>query len=268
MLLPIIATITILLYTSSTLLLIRHVRRSFASAPAAIFRQLILLALISHSAFLNVSLFKDQLLHLNFFTVPPLIFFIIIAILLAALYKRQPIENLLMAFLPLTAVSIAVAAWAPVTTTKVLSEPGLITHIVLSIIAYSLITIAALQAAMLTTQEHALKNHRFHNMATFFPPLQTMEKLLFQILFIGFALLSIAIASGFVFLDDMFAQHLAHKTILSLLAWLIFAILLYGRIAKGWRGSTAARLTIGGFIVLMLAYFGSKFVLEILLHRV
>jgi len=120
---------------------------------------------------------------------------------------------------------------------------------------------------MLTIQEHTLKKHQFHGIAKFFPPLQTMETLLFQVLFIGFALLSIAIASGFVFLEDMFAQHLAHKTILSLVAWLIFAILTYGRLAKGWRGSTAARLTIGGFIVLMLAYFGSKFVLEILLQR-
>src|SRR5690554_1246076 len=268
MLHSVIATITILLYCLSALLLAMHVRGTLTMPPPPIFRQLILLALISHSAFLNVSLFKDQLLHLNFFTVPPLIFFIIVAILWAALHKRQPIENLLLVFLPLTAISIATAAWAPSANTKTLTEPGLITHIVLSIIAYSLITIAALQAAMLTAQEHALKNHRSHQMIKFFPPLQTMEKLLFQILFIGFALLSIAIASGFVFLDDMFAQHLAHKTLLSILAWLIFAILLYGRLAKGWRGNTAARLTIGGFIVLMLAYFGSKFVLEVVLHRI
>ena len=71
--------------------------------------------------------------------------------------------------------------------------------------------------------------------------------------------------TGLVFLENMFAQHLAHKTILSIIAWLVFAILLYGHWYKGWRGRTAVRWTLAGFISLMLAYFGSKFVLEVLL---
>ena len=95
-----------------------------------------------------------------------------------------------------------------------------------------------------------------------------MEKLLFELIWIGFILLTLSVASGFIFLDDMFAQHLVHKTILSIIAWCIFAILLYGRHAQGWRGTTAIKLTIAGFVVLMLAYFGSKFVLEIILQRV
>lgn len=268
MLQSLIAIVAIALYLASLLLLVHHLRSSQALPPPSLFRWLMLLALLCHSAFLHVSLFNGQLLHLNFYTVSPLIFFVIGAVLWASLLKRQPIENLLLAFFPLSITSIAIAAWAPATTTKIITDPGLITHIVLSIIAYSLITIAALQALMLAMQEHALRQHQFHGIVRFFPPLQTMEKLLFQMLLTGFILLTVAIGSGFVFLDDVFAQHLAHKTLLSILAWLIFATLLYGRFAKGWRGITATHWTLGGFVALMLAYFGSKFVLEIILQRV
>jgi ABC-type uncharacterized transport system permease subunit len=92
-----------------------------------------------------------------------------------------------------------------------------------------------------------------------------METLLFDAIIIGFVCLSLSLVSGMIFLENMFAQHLAHKTILSILAWLVFAILLAGRWLAGWRGRTAIRWTLGGFISLMLAYFGSKFVLEVIL---
>jgi ABC-type uncharacterized transport system permease subunit len=71
-----------------------------------------------------------------------------------------------------------------------------------------------------------------------------------------------------MFLDDMRAQHLGHKTILSVAAWSVFAVLLIGRYRNGWRGRKAVRYTLGGFTTLMLAYFGSKVVLELILHRV
>ena len=72
---------------------------------------------------------------------------------------------------------------------------------------------------------------------------------------------------GVLFLEDIFAQHLVHKTVLSLTAWLVFAVLLWGRFQFGWRGRTAIRWTLSGFAVLLLAYFGSKFVLELVLMR-
>jgi ABC-type uncharacterized transport system permease subunit len=100
------------------------------------------------------------------------------------------------------------------------------------------------------------------------PPLQTMEALLFQIIAVGELLLSVALLSGFVYLEDIFAQHLMHKTVLSIFAWLVFAVLLWGRWRLGWRGKLAIRWTLAGFVALMLAYFGSKFVLELVLQRV
>ena len=94
-----------------------------------------------------------------------------------------------------------------------------------------------------------------------------MESLLFQMIATGFTLLTLALVTGVLFLEDIFAQHLVHKTVLSIIAWGVFAILLWGRWRFGWRGRVAIRWTIGGFIFLMLAYFGSKFVLELIINR-
>jgi ABC-type uncharacterized transport system permease subunit len=94
-----------------------------------------------------------------------------------------------------------------------------------------------------------------------------METMLFELLWAGVILLTVAIASGFLFLEDIFAQHLVHKTVLTLVAWVIYSTLLWGRYQLGWRSQTAVRFTLGGFALLMLAFFGSKLVLELILQR-
>jgi ABC-type uncharacterized transport system permease subunit len=94
-----------------------------------------------------------------------------------------------------------------------------------------------------------------------------MESLLFEMIGAGFALLTLALVSGFAFLEDMLAQHLVHKTVLSTLAWLVFGALLIGRFRYGWRGKTAIIWTLSGFVILILAYVGSKAVLELILQR-
>ena len=95
-----------------------------------------------------------------------------------------------------------------------------------------------------------------------------METMLFEILWVGLILLTLAIGSGMLFLEDIFAQHLVHKTVLTICAWALFATLLWGRHQLGWRSQTAVRFTLAGFLVLMLGYFGSKLVLEVILQRV
>ena len=99
------------------------------------------------------------------------------------------------------------------------------------------------------------------------PPLTAIESLLFQMIGAGFVLLSITLFSGLLFLKDIFAQHLVHKTVLSFIAWGVFGVLLWGRWRFGWRGRTAIRWTLSGFAFLALAYFGSKLVLELILQR-
>jgi ABC-type uncharacterized transport system permease subunit len=145
---------------------------------------------------------------------------------------------------------------------------GLRLHVLFSILAYSLLSIAALEALMLAWAERQLKRKRPRMIMQFLPPLATMEAFMFQILGVGFLLLSLSLGTGLMFLDDMFAQHLVHKTVLSIAAWLVFAALLAGRYYLGWRGRIAVRATIAGFLLLMLAYFGSKIVLELILKRV
>lgn len=146
-------------------------------------------------------------------------------------------------------------------------QSGMLIHILFSILAYSLLSIAAVQALLLYIQDSHLHNKHPGGFVRALPPLETMEVLLFRIIGLGFVVLSIALLSGTFYLEDMFAQHIAHKTILSLAAWLLFAVLLWGRWQFGWRGRVAIRWTYSGFILLMLAYFGSKFVIELILSR-
>jgi ABC-type uncharacterized transport system permease subunit len=141
------------------------------------------------------------------------------------------------------------------------------THILTSIIAFSLLNIAALQAILLAIQEQQLRSHPPRRLVLSLPPLQTMEALLFQMLAAGLIFLTISLVSGYLFIENLFAQHLVHKTVLSILAWIIFSGLLLGRSRYGWRGQTAIQWTLIGFVLLLLAYFGSKLVLELILHK-
>ena len=129
------------------------------------------------------------------------------------------------------------------------------------------LTLAAVQAAVLALQDHQLKNRHTKGIIQVLPPLQLMEGMLFELLWIGVALLTIAIVSGTIFVEDIFAQSLVHKTVLTIAAWLLFSALLWGHYRLGWRSHTAVRLTLLGFVLLMLAFFGSKLVLELILER-
>lgn len=140
-------------------------------------------------------------------------------------------------------------------------------HIVLSVTAYALLALGALQAVLVFLQRRHLKQHRPRGFLHALPPLIRTESMLFSLLTFGFVLLTLSLLTGFMFLDDMFAQHLVHKTVLSCVAWAIFAVLLFGRWRFGWRGQAAVRWTLIGFTTLLVAYFGSKLVLELILQR-
>ncbi|PTQ90704.1 cytochrome C assembly family protein [Agitococcus lubricus] len=142
-------------------------------------------------------------------------------------------------------------------------------HIILSIFAYSVLFMAGLHALLLVIQNKSLKHRsKSRTILTIMPPLQTMESVLFDFIAVGFGLLSLAIASGFMSLDNMFAQHVVHKTILTLLAWTIFGTLLLGHYVYGWRGQRAIRFTLAGFLVLIFGFYGTKVVLELVLQKV
>ncbi|PSL12686.1 ABC-type uncharacterized transport system permease subunit [Marinobacterium halophilum] len=211
-----------------------------------------------------------QLLHqpggidLSFFPVGSLIAWGVVGLVLAS-SLRQRLDNLFIGVFPLAAITALLAAVIDTGSTPKPYSGGMITHILLSLLAYSLFTVATVQALLLSRQELALKQHHTRGLVASLPPLQMMERLLFESLWAGFILLSASLATGFLFVDNLFAQHLAHKTLLSLIAWVVYATLLAGRHFFGWRSRTAVRWTLGGFVLLMLGFFGSKLVLEVLL---
>jgi ABC-type uncharacterized transport system permease subunit len=141
-------------------------------------------------------------------------------------------------------------------------------HATFALLAYSLLSIAALLAILLALQERALRRRKLDSgLFRALPPLTLTEALLFRLIGAGFVFLTLTLLSGALFVDNLFAQHLAHKTILSIASWVVFGVLLFGRWRWGWRGSRAVRLTLAGMVVLVLAFFGSKYVLEIVLNR-
>ena len=140
-------------------------------------------------------------------------------------------------------------------------------HAAIAIVTYAVLSLAALQALILAWQEHRIRTKRPGGALGTLAALDTQERWLFRLVGIGFFLLSLSLASGFMFVHDMLAQHLAHKTVLSCIAWVIFGALLWGRWRYGWRGQTAVKWCLGGFVVLVLAYFGSRWILEVLLDR-
>jgi len=190
--------------------------------------------------------------------------FITLFTLITAL--RYATETLLIAILPITMLTMIFDL--NFSSSHILapdSPDALLFHVVSSLVAYSILALAALLAILLSIQNRYLHNHQPGGVISRLPPLKVMECILFEALTFGFICLTVSLASGLLFLDNMFAQQLAHKTILSIIAWFVFLTLLIGRWALGWRGRIAIRWTLSGFFSLMLAYFGSKFVLEVLM---
>ncbi|MBT8768245.1 cytochrome C assembly family protein [Metapseudomonas boanensis] len=223
-------------------------------------------ALLAHGVSLFFQLVTPAGLNLDFFNAASLIAAAVILLILVAC-ARIPVENLLMLLLPLGALTVLLAAFMPGGTAQPIDEHiGILAHILLSILAYGLLTIAVFQALLLLLQDYQLKHKHPSGLIKNFPALQTMESLLFGFLWAGWSLLSLSLLSGWLFVDNLFAQHLAHKTILSCIAWIVFGVLLWGRHQLGWRGHKAVRWTLAGFCLLMLAYFGSKLVREFILH--
>ncbi|EEG10469.1 cytochrome C assembly family protein [Pseudogulbenkiania ferrooxidans] len=150
-----------------------------------------------------------------------------------------------------------------------LSNPALLLHILVSMLAYSLLAIGALVALLMLALDKALHDKRWITLVRQLPPLLSLETMMFQVLGVGFLLLTASLFSGVVFSEEVFGKPAAwsHKIVFSIMAWGLFGALLVGRKLYGWRGKLAVRWTLIGFVALMFAYVGSKVVLELVLHR-
>jgi len=224
------------------------------------------IGILLHGLLIIHSYSVNQMIANDFFSMLSLICLVISLLFYVSAFS-QAISALAVIVFPLSALAILlnIGNIPPVATATEIDTP-LQVHIILSILSYGLLTVAAFQAIFLSIQEKQLHNRKPSSLINYLPPLQLMELLLFRVLSLGLFLLTFALATGFIFLDDIFAQHLAHKTLLSILAWLVFATLIWGRHYLGWRGQQAVKWTHAGYISLMLAYFGSKFVLQLLLN--
>lgn len=223
------------------------------------------IAIILHAYLVFSAMTGHALVPLGFIEASSLAF-LLTNIVAALLLLIRPLQTVLIGLFPLSALAVLASLLAPSKVATNTLEPGVVIHIACSLAANALLALAAMQAGLVAIQDRQLRTHHNLGITRWLPPLQKMERLLFELLWIGFALLSLAIISGFVFLEDMLAQHVAHKTVFTVCAWLIYASLLWGHNRLGWRSRTAVKLTVIGFLLILLAYFGSKFVLEWLLN--
>ena len=260
----ILGIISICAYLTSTALLIKD---AFKNSSKKVSIVPAWLAVFLHFSYTFTIFLQQANLNFSLFNTASIISSLVAFLLLLA-SLNNPVEKLGLVVFPLAIIALLSTLLFP---DKILiiqiNNWQMSTHILSSIIAFSLLTIAALQALLLAIQEQQLRNHPPRKFIQTLPPLQTMESLLFQMIAAGLFCLTVSLVSGFVFIEDLFAQHLAHKTILAIVAWVTFSSLLIGRIRYGWRGQTAVKWTLAGFSLLLLAYFGSKLALELILQR-
>lgn len=259
------------LYLACLILVINHLRTRMQNAQSSVpssKENLYLLiwsvALLVHITALHYPLIAGKVMTLNFVTVGSYVMWLINLILFITTLKRE-IEILAVIIFPITLIAlVATLIVNPHINPFINMKSGLGVHILFSLLGFSMLMLASFQALLLAVQNNQLHRHQNSAMLRTLPALEDMEHLLFRFIAIGVSLLSIGLLSGFYFLDNLFGANIAHKTILSIIAWLIFSILLYGRWIYGWRGRKAVHWTLAGFAILMLAFFGTKIIQELL----
>ncbi|MBT8115141.1 MAG: cytochrome c biogenesis protein CcsA [Arenicella sp.] len=177
----------------------------------------------------------------------------------------MPVMRLGILVFPLGAASLGFAhIWNSEPITSINHSTAMNAHILVSIVAYSLLTIAAIQALLFVYQERQIKKRTNPALLMALPPLQTMEKLLFRLIAAGFLLLTVTLLSGLIFSQQIYGQPFTfeHHTVLALMGWAVFALLLYRRFSSGLRGTQAAVWTVCGYLLILLGYFGTKIVSE------
>ncbi len=263
----VLITLSALLYLLAAGLLLKRLASGFAAKDSSKYGAVVsgIIAAALHAVTVYAGVMVDEGLNLSFFLALSFTSWLAaIYILLSAL--RQPIENLGIAVFPFAALSLLLQGYQGQSGVLISSaSTGLEAHILISAISYSLLTLAAIQALLLALQNKQLRNRHPGGFVRALPPLETMECMLFRLIGFGYLMLSLSLISGVPYMQNIVEQHLVHKTTLSFAAWIVFAILLWGRWRFGWRGRTAIRWTLSGFVALMLAYFGSKLVHELIL---
>ncbi len=264
--------LAIALYTLSTVLIGMHLRSANLdetqnkSSKVSAALVIAFAGVVAHGAYAwNIS-FIDHALNFGLSSMLVLVSGLLTLIYLAG-GLLMPIRRLGVLVFPLTILSLVFALfWDDSISISTNTSLAFNAHIIISLLAYSLLTIASVQGLLYVYQERQIKRRTKPTMLLALPPLQTMEQLLFRLVGLGFALLTLTLVSGAIFSSEIFgyAFTFRHHTILAMLGWLVFATLLFKRVKHGLRGSQAVIWTIAGFLLIQLGYFGTKIVSETL----
>ncbi|RDU94816.1 cytochrome C assembly family protein [Trinickia dinghuensis] len=249
-----------------------------AGAPRTA-RALLLVALIVHGVLLHITIFPHDAMVFGFAFALSAMFW-----LGACIYWIEsfffPLEGLGLLVLPLAGIAALMPlAFGGVHVLSYAAAPLFKMHFIIANVAYGLFAIAALHAVLMLFAERRLHTPRsvlegrgggwLASWLDTLPPLLTLEKLLFRLIGAGFVLLTLTLVSGALFSEQLLGRPLMfdHKTVFAILSWLMFGGLLTARRVSGWRGRAALRWVLASFLALLLAYVGSRFVFEVLLHR-
>lgn len=247
----------------------RNGKENSLQASAGISAPLLGFAIATHASALYFEMFAGGAVSFSFALAISVILWLAVVLHgFESLAFRQ--RGLLALILPTTTAGVLLPLMFPMEHPLVHIDSLLFrVHFILAMLAYGVFLLATLQACLLWIAERELHHPKLLTTQPRFPPLMRMENLLFRMLGIAFLLLTASLATGLIVSKEFYGLWIRadHKTIFALLSWLIFGSLLLGRHLRGWRGRIATSWTIAGFASLLLAYVGSRFVLEVLLDR-
>ena len=258
-----IVLIATTLYLLATALLVRGLAGERSPPPRSWLAPAIAAALLHAGYHLSVALHTAGGPDMHFFAALSLVG-LGMTVLTAVVGARGRMAALGVVVFPMAAILLLAYHGYGHEPSKVLGW-RLATHAWLALLAYATLSIAALLAIMLWLQERALRRRDFRPWLRALPPLADLETLLFRTIAVGFSLLTLTLLTGVLFVDNLLAQKLVHKTVLSVLSWVVFGTLLIGRRRYGWRGGKAVHWTLSAMALLLLAFFGSQFVIELVL---
>lgn len=259
------ATLAICCYALSAILLMRRIVHHERAASATIPLALAVTGSLAHIGFLTQAILVAPGQNMSITNVLSLVAWLITGSMLL-FYRVLPNLILLPVVVAFAAITVLVSLIIPVEhIMHIQLQQGLVVHVTLSLFAYGVLVIAFLYALQMSYITYKLKQKGSGLLHSTLPPLMMVEGMMFKLLQVGTGLLVISLLSGFVFLDNMFSALYAHKTVLSLLALLVYVVVLVGQKVHGWRARQVIILNVIGVLLLTLGYFGSRFVREVLL---
>ena len=264
----ILSVLAFIFYLTTVVLVGMKVINSANIPPIAV-RVSWLVALALHLLVIVPSLLSADGLNLALLTAGSLVMLIVSAVLFfSCLYK--PLDLIAIWILPITATLVLINFIGVTDSSRIIAIDNFTIqlHIVSSLLAYSVLLIASAIAIMFHVQNRLLRQGKTSTSFRILPPLDATEYFLFHLVTLGLVLLTISLITGWLYHDDLFAQHLVHKTVLSVAAWILLLVLLGGRLLFGWRERKVVQFIMLGTLLLVLAYSGSKLVLEVILDRV